>query len=93
MAVTVGAFEAKTKFSELLDRVEHGEEVVITRRGKEVARLTVLPSKRTPEESQAIYEDLMAIGRRSRKIIEERGITATSLDHDEFFYDEFGLPK
>jgi prevent-host-death family protein len=93
MAVTVGAFEAKTKFSELLDRVEHGEEVVITRRGKEVARLTGLPSKRTPEESQAIYEDLMAIGRRSRKIIEERGITATSLDHDEFFYDEFGLPK
>lgn len=93
MTITVGAFEAKTKLSELLDRVENGEEVIITRRGKEVARLTGLPSTRTPEESQAIYEELMAIGRRSRKIIEERGITATSLDHDEFFYDEFGLPK
>jgi prevent-host-death family protein len=37
--ITVGAFEAKTKLSELLDRVERGEEVLITRHGKNVARL------------------------------------------------------
>jgi prevent-host-death family protein len=37
--ITVGAFEAKTKLSELLDRVERGEEVVITRHGKPIARL------------------------------------------------------
>jgi prevent-host-death family protein len=36
----VGAFEAKTKLGQLLDQVEHGEEIVITRRGKPVARLT-----------------------------------------------------
>ena len=41
MTLTVGAFEAKTKFSELLDRVENGEDVIITRRGKPVARLTL----------------------------------------------------
>jgi prevent-host-death family protein len=35
----VGSFEAKNKFSELLDRVERGEEVVITRRGKPAAKL------------------------------------------------------
>jgi len=35
----VGAFEAKNTLGALLDRVENGEEVVITRRGKEVARL------------------------------------------------------
>jgi prevent-host-death family protein len=35
----VGAFEAKNKFGTLLDWVEKGEEVVITRRGKAVARL------------------------------------------------------
>jgi prevent-host-death family protein len=35
----VGAFEAKNKFGQLLDWVEDGEEVVITRRGREVARL------------------------------------------------------
>jgi prevent-host-death family protein len=36
----IGAFEAKNKLGQLLDRVEHGEEVVITRHGKAVARLS-----------------------------------------------------
>lgn len=35
----VGAFEAKSKLGSLLDRVERGEEIVITRRGRAVARL------------------------------------------------------
>lgn len=35
----VGAFEAKNKLGTLLDWVENGEEVLITRRGKAVARL------------------------------------------------------
>jgi prevent-host-death family protein len=35
----VGAFEAKSRLGQLLDWVEAGEEVVITRRGKVVARL------------------------------------------------------
>jgi prevent-host-death family protein len=33
------AFEAKTRFGELLERVSRGEEVVITRHDKPVARL------------------------------------------------------
>ena len=37
--ITVGAFEAKTHLSALLDKVAAGEEVVITRHGKPVARL------------------------------------------------------
>jgi prevent-host-death family protein len=37
--VTIGAFEAKTHFSALLERVARGEEVIITRHGKPVARL------------------------------------------------------
>jgi prevent-host-death family protein len=37
--ITVGAFEAKTRLSALLDRVAAGEEVVITKHGKPVARL------------------------------------------------------
>lgn len=35
----VGAFEAKNKLGTLLDWVERGEEVLITRRGRAVARL------------------------------------------------------
>lgn len=36
----IGAFGAKTHFSRLLARVERGEEIVITRRGHRVAKLT-----------------------------------------------------
>ena len=36
---TVGAFEAKTHFSQLLERVAGGEQVTITRHGMPVARL------------------------------------------------------
>ncbi len=36
---TVGLFEAKTHLSELIARAERGEEVVITRHNKPVARL------------------------------------------------------
>ena len=35
----IGAFEAKNKLGTLLDWVESGEEVIITRCGKAVARL------------------------------------------------------
>ncbi|MGH9588593.1 MAG: type II toxin-antitoxin system Phd/YefM family antitoxin [Acidobacteriaceae bacterium] len=35
----VGAFEAKNTLGALLDRVEHGEEIIITRHGKPVARM------------------------------------------------------
>ncbi|CAN5169066.1 type II toxin-antitoxin system prevent-host-death family antitoxin [soil metagenome] len=37
--ITVGAFEAKTHLSSLLDKVAAGEEVLITKHGKAVARL------------------------------------------------------
>lgn len=44
----VGAFEAKTHLSALLEEVERGEEVVITRHGKAVARL--VPEARLDRE-------------------------------------------
>ncbi|HEX3882343.1 MAG TPA: type II toxin-antitoxin system prevent-host-death family antitoxin [Stellaceae bacterium] len=37
--ITVGAFQAKTHLSSLLDRVAGGEEVTITKHGKPIARL------------------------------------------------------
>ena len=35
----VGIFEAKNRLSELVERAARGEEIVITRRGEQVARL------------------------------------------------------
>jgi prevent-host-death family protein len=46
----VGAFEAKNRLGQLLDWVEAGEEIVITRRGRAVARL-VPPSTGHDRES------------------------------------------
>lgn len=37
----IALFEAKNRLSELIDRVQDGEEFVITRRGKVVARLAL----------------------------------------------------
>lgn len=42
---SIGLFEAKTHLSELVSRVERGEEVVITRHNKAVAKL--VPVTRT----------------------------------------------
>jgi prevent-host-death family protein len=38
--IEIGAFEAKNKLAGLLDRVAHGQRVIITRRGRPVALLT-----------------------------------------------------
>ena len=56
---TVGAFEAKTKLSELLDLVERGSEITITRRGEPVARL--VPISRSGDEKarvKALIEEI-----------------------------------
>ena len=47
-ADTVGVHEAKTHLSRLLERVEAGEEIEITRRGHVVARLVPATTRRVP---------------------------------------------
>ena len=64
--LTVGTFEAKTRFSALLDAVERGEEVTITRHGEPVARLVPYSTaRRAPGAARgrgrltaAFFEDL-----------------------------------
>jgi prevent-host-death family protein len=46
--LTVNIFEAKTQLSKLIERVEHGEDVIIARAGKPVARLTGLKPEKKP---------------------------------------------
>jgi prevent-host-death family protein len=50
---TVGAYEAKTHLSDLLDQVSTGESIIITRHGVPVARLCPAPDQpdRTVEET------------------------------------------
>jgi prevent-host-death family protein len=62
---TVSARDANQHFSKLLADVEAGEEVVITRRGRRVARL-VRDTGLSPEEREKALQEL--------KKIMERGV-------------------
>lgn len=55
---TVGAFEAKTKLSELLDMVERGEEITITRHGDPIARLVPVRSGDEQARIRTLISDI-----------------------------------
>jgi prevent-host-death family protein len=46
--LTVSLAEAKTRLSELLDKVEAGEEVIVTRHGRPVAQIRPAPTAKKP---------------------------------------------
>ncbi|TMB40018.1 MAG: type II toxin-antitoxin system Phd/YefM family antitoxin [Deltaproteobacteria bacterium] len=52
--VQVGVYAAKTHLSRLLDRAARGEEVVITRNGKPIARLVPVQRRRGPRKLGAL---------------------------------------
>jgi prevent-host-death family protein len=45
---TVNIYEAKTRFSQLVDQVVAGEDVVVSRNGKPLVRITRLDETRRP---------------------------------------------
>ena len=59
MGIVVGSFEAKTKLAELLDKVEAGEAVTITRRGKAVAQLVRITPIDEQARRRALVEEIM----------------------------------
>ncbi len=75
--VTVGAYEAKNKFSELLERVKHGAEVVITKHDSPVARLvpasTLIQAerKKMTTELRALSKKYSLKGLSVRELIDE----------------------
>jgi prevent-host-death family protein len=52
----IQASEAKAKFAELLDQVERGDTIVITRHGKAIAHLTPSEEARKEQARQAMQE-------------------------------------
>lgn len=57
MTITVNIGEAKTRLSELVAKVEAGEDVVIARDNRPVARLAPLAEK---ERARAVIEEILA---------------------------------
>jgi prevent-host-death family protein len=74
---SVGAFEAKNKFSELLERVGRGAEITITKHERAVARLIPAVSqtndrrKRATKELQALRARYSLKGLSVRALIEQ----------------------
>ena len=63
----VGIFDAKTHLSSLIEEVEKGGEIVITRHGKPVARLVRAEERLSPEavaKRQKALKELLEIGDR-----------------------------
>ena len=70
----IGVKEARNKISSLLDRTQKGEEILILRRGKKVARLVpvAISEKRFPDLSHFRASIKVKGGSLSQTVIEER---------------------
>jgi len=62
--ISVPLAEAKSRLSELVERVSHGEEFVITRHDAEIARL--IPAKRPSRQDVGDAIAKMRAGRKGR---------------------------
>ncbi len=62
----IGAYEAKTHFSELLERVVAGEQITITRHGVPVARLVPANPIASEDERRTAIGAMRQLARRNR---------------------------
>ena len=58
---TIGAFEAKTHLSQLLQDVQKGNEITITKRGKPIARLTPIKENENKVKIKDILHEFDSI--------------------------------
>lgn len=75
---TIGAFEAKTHFSELLERARNGEKIIISKRGVPAAMLVPIERREplSPAEAVARLMELrrgirLAKGTKIRDLIDD----------------------
>jgi prevent-host-death family protein len=70
--------EAKAHLSALVERVESGEEIVIARRGKPVARL--VPEPRTKRSAVDVFREAWSLGGLALERITELPLDGVDLD-------------
>jgi prevent-host-death family protein len=70
--------EAKAHLSALVERVEAGEEIIIARRGKPVARL--IPEPRSGRSAADVFRDAWALGGLDIELPAERPMDDVDLD-------------
>ncbi len=72
---SIGVLEARMHFGKLLDRVERGERVAVTREGRHVA--TIIPAHMQPGEATLAVERIL--DRRERIRREGGGLSISSI--------------
>ncbi len=77
----IQASEAKTHFPQLLDEVERGETVIITRHGRPIARLVPEAERRQAEIDDAIRA-IKEIQKRTGKVTVEEILSARHEGHN-----------
>jgi prevent-host-death family protein len=78
--------DAKGILTDLVRRAEHGEDIVLTRHGRAVARLVAIVEQPSQADRRAILNAVRAEGR-------ERATAGPSADRSQdFLYDVNGLP-
>jgi prevent-host-death family protein len=86
--VLISVSDAKGQLTELVRRAEAGDEVVLTRHGKAVARLVPLSKRPTQQEKRSILEKI------SLAAAAKATPGATAARSQDFLYDDkTGLPK
>lgn len=81
MKNSIGTFEAKTHFTKIITQVISGEEILITRRGKAVAK--IIPIKETFDR-----ENIKAAIFRLRKLAKEMKLGNFDWDEWKSYKDE-----
>jgi prevent-host-death family protein len=76
----VQASEAKTHLPQLLDEVERGETLVITRHGRAIARI-IPETQRRQEEIDKAIENMKALRKRTAKATAEEILSARHEGH------------
>lgn len=77
--ISIGVHEAKTRFSEILRLVENGEEVVVTRGGRPVARITALDAAEPMPDLYGLLAGEIA--------------DTGDWEQDDELADRFGIPR
>jgi len=82
----ISVTDAKGQLTDLVRRAEAGEEVVLTRHGRETVKLVAVVSRPTPEARRQLVETLQA------SAAQKATPGPTAARSQDFLYDEDGLP-
>lgn len=82
----VSVSQAKGQLTDLIRRAEAGDEVILTRHGKAVVRLTPVQAKPDAPNRRAVIAAIQIAAARKAKP------GANACDSQDFLYDDSGLP-